>query len=309
VTSSSSSIADPATNAVAEALLRVAPGRGFSALGAGPLPDREAVLEIVERLHALLVPETLAGLGETATGRAFIGRELADIEPLLAAQVRLALHFRDRIEARETTEAQRLAASYVITRTVVESLPAMRQHLFEDARAAFRGDPSCRDPVEAMYAFPGVFAITRHRLAHVLQTLGVPLLPRLISEHAHQLTGIDIHPGAKIGREFFIDHGTGVVIGETAVIGDRVRLYQGVTLGAKSFKVDESGKLVKGQPRHPIVEDDVTIYASATVLGRVRIGRGSIIGGNVWLTHGVPADSRVYQAEPVETGFEAGGGI
>jgi len=309
MTSNSSSIAEAKPAGVADALLAVTPGRGFGGLGAAPLPDREAVLALVERLHALLVPETLQGVGELGQRRLFIERELADIEPLLASQVVLALRFRDRLEARDTTEPERLAASYAVARGIIEALPALRRHLLEDAWAAYRGDPSCRDPVEAIYAFPGVFAVTRYRIAHVLQSRGVPLLPRLIAEHAHQLTGIDIHPGAKIGREFFIDHGTGVVIGETAEIGDRVTLYQGVTLGAKSFQVDESGHLVKGRPRHPILEDDVTIYASATVLGRVRIGSGSVIGGNVWLTHGVPPGSRVYQAEPLEAGFEAGGGI
>jgi len=290
-------------------LLAVVPGPGFAGLGAGPLPDREAVLALVERLHALLVPETLQGIGEVAQQRTYIEHETREIEPLLASQVVLALRFRDRLEARDTSESERLASSYAVARALIDSLPALRQHLLEDAWAAYRGDPSCRDPVEAIYAFPGVFAITRHRIAHVLHALGVPLLPRLIAEHAHQLTGIDIHPGATIGREFFIDHGTGVVIGETAEIGDRVTLYQGVTLGAKSFQVDESGHLVKGRPRHPIVEDDVTIYASATVLGRVRIGSGSVIGGNIWLTHGVPPGSRVYQAEPLEAGYEQGGGI
>ncbi len=155
-----------------------------------------------------------------------------------------------------------------------------------------------------------MFAITRHRIAHILYELDVPLLPRLIAEDAHQRTGIDINAGAQIGREFFIDHGTGVVIGETAIVGDRVTLYQGVTLGAKSFPVDtlpaawsRAGRAI------PIVEDDVTIYASATVLGRITVGRGSIIGGNVWLTHSVPPNSRVAQAAPLQTGFEHGAGI
>jgi serine O-acetyltransferase len=182
--------------------------------------------------------------------------------------------------------------------------------MFDDARAAWRNDPACRHPIEALYAYPGVFAITRHRIAHVLYQLEVPLLPRLVAEDAHRRTGIDINPGATIGREFFIDHGTGVVIGETAVVGDRVTLYQGVTLGAKSFQVDKStGRLVKGRPRHPIVEDDVTIYASATVLGRITVGHGSVIGGNVWLTHSVPPHSRVAQAAPQEGGFTDGAGI
>jgi serine O-acetyltransferase len=189
-------------------------------------------------------------------------------------------------------------------------LPELRERIFDDARAAWRNDPSCRHPIEALYAYPGVFAITRHRIAHIFYQMDVPLLPRLVAEDAHRRTGIDINAGATIGREFFIDHGTGVVIGETAVVGDRVTLYQGVTLGAKSFQVDKAtGRLVKGVPRHPIVEDDVTIYASATVLGRITIGRGSIIGGNVWLTHSVPPNSRVAQAAPQQSGFEHGAGI
>jgi serine O-acetyltransferase len=290
-------------------LTRPVARRGFEALGTGTLPDRELVLGVVERLHALLTPETLPGTADAAGRARQVEAELAALEPLLATQLRLALDFEDRLEARDRSPAEREAASHTVAQVLLDALPELRERLMEDAWAAYRGDPSCRDPVEALYAFPGVFAITRHRLAHVLQREQVPLLPRLIAEHAHRLTGIDIHPWARIGREFFIDHGTGVVIGETAVLGDRVTLYQGVTLGAKSFQVDESGHLVKGQPRHPIVEDDVTIYASATVLGRVRIGRGSIIGGNVWLTHSVPPGARVYQAEPLESGFEAGAGI
>ena len=182
--------------------------------------------------------------------------------------------------------------------------------MFEDARAAWRSDPSCRHPIEALYAFPGIFAVTRYRIAHILYDLDVPLLPRLIAENAHHRTGIDIHPGATIGREFFIDHGTGVVIGETAVVGDRVTLYQGVTLGREELpRGQATGRLVKGLPRHPIVEDDVTIYASATMLGRITVGRGSIIGGNVWLTHSVPPNSRVSQAAPQQGGFVDGAGI
>lgn len=152
-------------------------------------------------------------------------------------------------------------------------------------------------------------AMTSHRIAHELLSLGVPLIPRLIAEEAHSLTGIDIHPGATIGGRFFIDHGTGVVIGETSVIGDRVRIYQGVTLGAKSFPLDDHGKPIKGVARHPIVEDDVVIYAGATILGRIRIGRGSVIGGNVWVTSDVGPGSRVTQAQTRQEFFVNGGGI
>jgi serine O-acetyltransferase len=165
-----------------------------------------------------------------------------------------------------------------------------------DVLAAFQGDPAARSVDEVLLCYPGVLAIIHHRLAHRLYSLGVPLVARIIAEAAHSITGIDIHPGARIGAGFFIDHGTGVVIGETAVIGERVRLYQAVTLGAKRFPTDVEGTLQKGLPRHPLVEDDVVIYAGATILGRVTIGRGSIIGGNVWLTRSVPPGSNVTQA-------------
>ncbi|MEI7891750.1 MAG: serine O-acetyltransferase EpsC [Myxococcales bacterium] len=185
----------------------------------------------------------------------------------------------------------------------------MRTALGTDALAGYDGDPAATSPDEAIFCYPGMTAILHHRIAHELFTLGVPLIPRIISESAHGATGIDIHPGATIGRSFFIDHGTGVVIGETAVIGDRVRLYQGVTLGAKRFPTDAQGRPIKGLPRHPIIEDDVVIYAGATVLGRITIGRGSSIGGNVWLTQSVAPGSRISQAEVRRELFEEGLGI
>jgi serine O-acetyltransferase len=196
-----------------------------------------------------------------------------------------------------------------MTRTFVTRLPEVRRLLATDVQAAYVGDPAATSPAETILCYPGVLALMCHRLAHELYTLEVPLLPRMISEHAHTLTGIDIHPGARIGESCFIDHGTGVVIGETCVIGRRVRIYQGVTLGARSFPVDENGHLVKGIPRHPLVEDDVVIYGGATVLGRITIGAGSVIGGNVWLTHTVPPGSRVSQSEVRQERFLGGGGI
>jgi serine O-acetyltransferase len=177
------------------------------------------------------------------------------------------------------------------------ALPGVRRLLDSDVLAAYRGDPAARSVDEVLLCYPGVRAMINHRIAHELYRLGVPLLARVIAEIAHGETGIDIHPGARIGPGFFIDHGTGVVIGETAVIGERVRLYQNVTLGAKSFPAGADGSLVKGLPRHPVVEDEVVIYAGATVLGRVTIGRGSVIGGNVWLTHSVPPGSQLTQAD------------
>jgi serine O-acetyltransferase len=188
-------------------------------------------------------------------------------------------------------------------------LPEVRRLLATDVQAAYEGDPAATSPDEAIFCYPGMLAITSYRLAHELHLLEVPLLPRIITEHAHSITGVDIHPGATIGEYFFIDHATGVVIGETTVIGNRVRIYQGVTLGAKSFPLDAEGNPIKGIPRHPVVEDDVIIYGGATILGRVTIGKGSVIGGNVWLTRSVPPGSRVTQARPNEEAFEAGAGI
>ena len=196
-----------------------------------------------------------------------------------------------------------------VTRALLERLPEVRRKLATDVEAAYQGDPALKIKDEAIFSYPGVLAVTNQRIARELYALDVPLIPRMITEHAHTLTGIDIHPGARIGDSLFIDHGTGIVIGETAVIGNNVRIYQGVTLGAKSFPLDERGIPIKGIDRHPIVEDDVVIYAGATILGRVVIGRGSSIGGNVWLTHGVPPGSRVTQAEVREAGFTHGGGI
>jgi len=176
----------------------------------------------------------------------------------------------------------------------VRHVPAIRELLKGDVMAAYEGDPAAKNPGETIFCYPSVKALTNYRVAHALHTLGAPLIPRILTEMAHSETGIDIHPGAQIGNGFFIDHGTGVVIGETCVIGSNVRLYQGVTLGAKSFPLDEHGNPIKDIPRHPIVEDNVIIYSGATVLGRITIGRGSVIGGNVWLTHDVPPGTRLF---------------
>ena len=295
--------------ALARALTAPGDAADFQVLRVGTWPDRTAVLSSIDRLHRLLIAETLHATGNETPERR-VERELDEIEAVLAAQIHFALEFPARLgeEAAQDTKALD-ARALRLARELLAQTPRLRERVFEDARAAWRGDPSCRHPIEALYAFPGIFAVTRHRIANILYHLEVPLLPRLIAENAHHRTGIDIHPGATIGREFFIDHGTGIVIGETAIVGNRVTLYQGVTLGAKSFPVDAEGHLVKGLPRHPIIEDDVTIYASATVLGRVTVGRGSVIGGNVWLTHSVPANSRVSQAAPLQSGFEHGAGI
>jgi len=183
-----------------------------------------------------------------------------------------------------------------LTRRFASQLPGVRGLLINDLRAAFVGDPAARNFPEILIGYPGMRAIIHHRLAHILDRLDARLVARLMAEIAHARTGIDIHPGASIGPGFFIDHGTGVVIGETAVIGNNVRIYQAVTLGARHFPTDDEGNVIKGDARHPIVEDDVVIYAGATILGRITIGRGSTIGGNVWLTKDVPPNSVVTQA-------------
>jgi len=261
-----------------------------------PLPSRDVVIEIVEALRSVLFPGYF-GYPDLKVHSVLyhVGATLDRIQHPLQEQVRRGLCFTCMEETLCCPVCDDRAQ--VITRTFLERLPPLQKILATDVRAAFEGDPAASSPDEVIFCYPAIAAITNFRMAHELHVLGVPLIPRMITEHAHSLTGIDIHPGATIGEYFFIDHGTGVVIGETCEIGRNVRLYQGVTLGAKSFKLDEAGNPIKGIPRHPIVEDDVTIYSGATILGRVTIGRGSVIGGNVWLVDSVPPNSRITQAQ------------
>jgi serine O-acetyltransferase len=262
--------------------------------GIRELPSRDAIVGIVRGLRAAMFPTHYGAPDLTdETVDYYVGHTLESTLRLLCEQVRRALRFSPAHA--ETSEVDIAARAFEITRTFGTQLPAIRAVLVSDIQAAFAGDPAAQNITEILLCYPGVLAVMHHRLAHALHRLGVPLLARFINEIAHSATGIDIHPGAQIGPRFFIDHGTGVVIGETAVIGERVRLYQAVTLGAKSFPADSDGTLVKGQPRHPIVEDDVVIYAGATILGRVTIGRGAVIGGNVWLTHSVAPGANVSQ--------------
>jgi serine O-acetyltransferase len=223
--------------------------------------------------------------------RYHVGAVLNHVRPLLHEQIRRGLCFGCSEKDGDHPECNLESAR--ITDAFFECLPQIRRRLATDIQAAYDGDPAATNPAEVIFCYPGLLAITSQRIAHELHILGTPLLPRIITEHAHSITGIDIHPGATIGDGFFIDHGTGTVIGETAEIGDRVTLYQGVTLGAKSFPLDENGNPIKGIPRHPIVESDVVIYANATILGRITIGHDSMIGGNVWVTHDVAPYSKV----------------
>jgi serine O-acetyltransferase len=276
--------------------------------GRAILPSRDAVIEIVEELRSVFFP----GYFGTSDVRAeaihfFVGATLERALHSLEEQVRRAFAFfarHDYHQCAHCAEASRRVAADFLA-GIVEIQRLVRS----DVEAAYEGDPALKTRDEAIFAYPGIFAVTNQRIAHRLHVLGVPLIPRIITEYAHTLTGIDIHPGARIGERLFIDHGTGTVVGETAVLGARVRLYQGVTLGAKSFPLDEQGNPIKGVDRHPIVEDDVVVYSGATILGRITIGKGSSIGGNVWLTQSVPPNSRITQAELRDTRFSFGGGI
>lgn len=265
--------------------------------GGREFPSRESLSSVVGALKGALFPMRLGPTDLRQESEDFyIGYTLDSALHVLLTQARLELRLsnaglsREELHGRATAEINRFAAA----------LPGIRRLLDSDVLAAFHGDPAARSVDEVLLCYPGILAIIYHRLAHQLYAQGLPLLARIVAELAHSQTGIDIHPGAQIGAGFFVDHGTGVVIGETTIIGERVRLYQNVTLGAKRFLTDDKGHLLKGQPRHPIVEDDVVIYAGATVLGRVRLGRGASIGGNVWLTHDVPPGANITQASSTQ---------
>jgi len=265
--------------------------------GGRELPSAEVLGSIVDGLRGALFPMRLGPPELRPDGEDFfVGHTLHTQLQALRGQILLELrHAARQPGASEPAEAVAGHAA-ALTRAFAHSLPAIRRLLDSDVQAAFDGDPAARSVDEVLICYPGIAAMIHHRIAHQLYRLGVPLLARIVAELSHARTGIDIHPGAQIGPGLFIDHGTGVVIGETAVIGQRVRIYQAVTLGARSFPVDAEGHVRKGQPRHPIVEDEVVIYAGATILGRITLGHGSTIGGNVWVTRSVPPGSNVTQA-------------
>jgi len=272
------------------------------------LPSRDTVLECMEGIRQVFFPGYFGATDlHDKSLHYYVGATLDHLLHELEEQVTRAVAFAEGHDFATCDHCAQVARK--ATKELLQRLPEIRRLVASDVEAAFVGDPALRIRDEAIFSYPGLYAVTEQRIAHELYLRGVPLIPRIITEHAHGETGIDIHPGAAIGEEFFIDHGTGVVIGETARIGDRVRIYQGVTLGAKSFPKDDRGVPIKGVDRHPIVEDDVVIYAGATILGRVTIGRGASIGGNVWLTHGVAPGSRVTQAEVQEDRFQDGAGI
>jgi serine O-acetyltransferase len=269
--------------------------------GAIGFPSRHDLEKIMQALCGALFPLRLGpSFVRLENEDAFVVETLQTALSRIYGQIRLELGYRLRSDDPHEPDAQ---AARIIGR-FASALPGLRRLLDKDVEAAFIGDPAAQSVDEVLLCYPCVLAIIHHRLAHFLHEAGAPLVARIISEIAHSKTGIDIHPGARIGHSFFIDHGSGVVIGETAVIGDRVRLYQAVTLGARKFPADETGALRRGLPRHPIIGDDVVIYAGATLLGRITVGAGSVIGGNVWLTESVPRNSAIHQAradrEPLE---------
>ena len=258
------------------------------------LPSRAAVIDVVKELRSVIFPGYFWNDSAAKVfPEYFAGYRLNDLYDRLKEQIEIALLYAQPELEQEgaAEEADRICAGFF------EQLPEVQQRLLKDVQAGFDGDPAAKSKEEIISSYPGLFAIYVYRLAHLLYKEEVPYIPRIMTEYAHGKTGIDINPGATIGDYFFIDHGTGVVIGETCIIGNNVKLYQGVTLGAKSFPLDADGKPIKGIPRHPILEDNVIVYSNATILGRITIGQGATVGGNIWVTENVPPGARIVQTK------------
>ena len=260
-----------------------------------PLPSGKVLHEIIELCRAILFP---GFYGKSTVNHHtityHIGVNIERLYNLLTEQIHAGLCF----DAKETGDCAcdtKREKAIDLAGQFISRLPALREVLATDVEAAYNGDPAAESYGEIISCYPIIKALSNYRIAHELLLLGVPLIPRIITEMAHSETGIDIHPAARIGHHFTIDHGTGVVIGATCIIGNHVKLYQGVTLGAKSFPLDDDGHPIKGIPRHPILEDDVIVYSNATILGRITVGRGATVGGNIWVTEDVPAGARLVQ--------------
>ncbi len=259
-----------------------------------PLPSAKALKNIVELSRSIIFPGYFGNSTiNSHTISYHIGVNVERLFNLLTDQIQAGLCFSHTSEERSESLCKEKAAS--IASKFISKLPDLRRILATDVEAAYFGDPAATGFGEIISCYPAIRAISNYRIAHELLLLGVPLIPRIITEMAHSETGIDIHPGAKIGHHFTIDHGTGVVIGATSIIGNNVKLYQGVTLGAKSFPLDEEGNPIKGIPRHPIIGDNVIIYSNATILGRITIGEGATVGGNIWVTEDVEPGARIVQ--------------
>ena len=268
-----------------------------------PLPSLQALKEIVELSRAILFPGYYGKSSiNTRTLKYQIGVDVERLHGLLAHQVLAGLCFGKDCSCEDTPNqaaALKTKANTIATK-VIAKYPEIRRILSTDVEAAYEGDPAANNYGEVISCYPVIKALTNYRIAHELQTEQVPLIPRMLTEQAHSETGIDIHPAAIIGEHFTIDHGTGVVIGATCIIGKNVKIYQGVTLGAKSFPLDTNGNPIKGIPRHPLLEDDVIVYANATLLGRITIGKGCVIGANVWVTHDMKPNTRKYKTEKID---------
>ncbi len=274
-----------------------------------PLPSINKLKGIIDLVREILFPGYFGNTSlKSHATQHYMGVYIDKLTQLLSKEILAGICFAcDDKQSITLEEHKELAKEKTLS--FIEHLPEIRRQLVTDVEATFINDPAAPNVGEIIFAYPGIRAITNYRIAHKLLQLEVPLIPRFISEMAHGQTGIDIHPRAQIGENFTIDHGTGVVIGSTCIIGNNVKIYQGVTLGAKSFPLDDNGNPIKGIPRHPIVEDNVVIYSGATILGRITIGKNSVIGGNVWVTNSLPANSRVVQSQPKESGFSYGAGI
>lgn len=258
-----------------------------------PLPSSKALDEIISLSRAIIFPGYFGKSSvNTRTIRYHIGVNIERLHKLLTDQVMAGLCFASNDSENDTRHSQLRDKAENISAQLIERLPQIRNILATDVEAAYNGDPAAVSYGEIISCYPVIKAITNYRIAHELMSLGVPLIPRIITEMAHSETGIDIHPGARIGHHFTIDHGTGVVIGATCIIGNNVKLYQGVTLGAKSFPLDKDGNPIKGIDRHPILEDNVIVYSNATILGRITIGEGSVIGANIWVTEDMEPNTK-----------------
>ena len=269
----------------------------FDHLSPETIPSKDAIIDLIERARRILFPGYFMRLrlDEVNLGY-YLGQEVTGFFEVLSEQIALSIRHECLRYGHPCTQCEERGQREAIR--FLGEMPRLRTMLAMDVRASFDGDPSAKSYDEIIFSYPGLFAITVYRIAHQLYEEDIPLIPRIMTEYAHNLTGIDIHPGARIGQSFFIDHGTGVVIGETTRIGDRARIYQGVTLGALSLRSDTMERL-RHQKRHPTVEDDVVIYANATILGGdTVIGARSVIGGNVWITHSVPPDTEVFLKKP-----------
>jgi len=283
---------------VIEAILKTMDDKTcFAHIGDEPIHFSTSVKAMVDKFREVLFPGYFSREKLDSANLIYsMGQNISELHDILSEQITHVMRHDCLRYGQACTECDKRGQKAALK--AIESVPALRRMLAEDVRGAYEGDPAAKSHDEVIFSYPGLFAITVYRIAHILHEFGIPQLPRIMSEHAHSLTGIDIHPGALIGKSFVIDHGTGIVIGETSVIGDNVRIYQNVTIGALSLPPG-AGEKLRGQKRHPTIEDDVIIYSGATILGgNTTIGKRSVIGGNVWITESIPPDTKVFIETP-----------